>query len=273
MATHSCILVENPMDRGAWQATVHGFAKSWTRLKRLSMNTQTALGKGGEKTKTGLTQSSTAELLGGCLLWLYRALNGSDAEHKLRDKMRTPRLVSSHKYYLHYSWPLWTLCGCLVAKSCPTLCNLMECSLWPPLSMGVARQEHWSPLPTSSPGVFLTQGWNPCLLHLLHWQVDSWPLSQVKNLPANAGDMGSPLVRHDPTCLGATKPRRHNYWSPSALEAVLCNQRGHGNENPAHHKDRKPEHSYNDPAQPKRKKYIKLKKEKRKAVAGLFLQY
>ena len=23
---------ENPMDRGAWQATVHGVAKSWTRL-------------------------------------------------------------------------------------------------------------------------------------------------------------------------------------------------------------------------------------------------
>ena len=28
---------ENPMDRGAWWATVHRVAKSWTRLKRLSM--------------------------------------------------------------------------------------------------------------------------------------------------------------------------------------------------------------------------------------------
>ena len=27
---HSCL--ENPMDGGAWQATVHGAAKSWTRL-------------------------------------------------------------------------------------------------------------------------------------------------------------------------------------------------------------------------------------------------
>ena len=25
--------MKNPMDRGAWQATVHGLAKSWTRLK------------------------------------------------------------------------------------------------------------------------------------------------------------------------------------------------------------------------------------------------
>jgi len=27
----SCL--ENPMDRGAWQATVHGVAKSWTQLE------------------------------------------------------------------------------------------------------------------------------------------------------------------------------------------------------------------------------------------------
>ena len=37
MATHSRILVwKISMDRVAWQATVHGVAKSWTRL---SMNT------------------------------------------------------------------------------------------------------------------------------------------------------------------------------------------------------------------------------------------
>ena len=30
MATHSgCSCLENPMDRGAWQATVHGDANSW----------------------------------------------------------------------------------------------------------------------------------------------------------------------------------------------------------------------------------------------------
>ena len=31
----SCL--KNPMDRGAWQATVLGVTKSWTRLKQLSM--------------------------------------------------------------------------------------------------------------------------------------------------------------------------------------------------------------------------------------------
>ena len=31
-------------------------------------------------------------------------------------------------------------------------------------------------------GIFLTQGSNPCLLHLLHWQVDSLPLCHQGNL-------------------------------------------------------------------------------------------
>ena len=29
---YSCL--ENPMDRGVWQAAIHGVIKSWTRLKR-----------------------------------------------------------------------------------------------------------------------------------------------------------------------------------------------------------------------------------------------
>ena len=33
MATHSSTLAwESPMDRGVWQATVHGTAKSWTQF-------------------------------------------------------------------------------------------------------------------------------------------------------------------------------------------------------------------------------------------------
>ena len=32
---YSCL--ENPMDRGAWQVTVHWVAKSQTQMKRLSM--------------------------------------------------------------------------------------------------------------------------------------------------------------------------------------------------------------------------------------------
>ena len=33
---YSCL--ENPMDRGAWWAAVHGVTQNWTQLKRLSMH-------------------------------------------------------------------------------------------------------------------------------------------------------------------------------------------------------------------------------------------
>ena len=34
---YSCL--ENPMDRGLWQAAIHGIAKSWTQLKQLCLHT------------------------------------------------------------------------------------------------------------------------------------------------------------------------------------------------------------------------------------------
>ena len=42
-----------------------------------------------------------------------------------------------------------------------------------PLSIGFSRQG----LPFPAPGIFLTQGLNPCLLHLLHWPAGSSPLA------------------------------------------------------------------------------------------------
>ena len=40
---YSCL--ENPMDRGAWWAIIHGVTKSWTWLKWLSMHTSWILAK------------------------------------------------------------------------------------------------------------------------------------------------------------------------------------------------------------------------------------
>ena len=40
----SCL--ENPVDRGAWWAAVHGVAQSWTRLKLLSMHACIGEGNG-----------------------------------------------------------------------------------------------------------------------------------------------------------------------------------------------------------------------------------
>ena len=38
---HQYSCQENPMDRGAWRATVLGVSKRWTRLKQLSTHTHT----------------------------------------------------------------------------------------------------------------------------------------------------------------------------------------------------------------------------------------
>ena len=40
----------------------------------------------------------------------------------------------------------------LVAQSCPTLCNPMDCNPPAPLSMEFSRQEYWSRLPFPTPG-------------------------------------------------------------------------------------------------------------------------
>ena len=51
-----------------------------------------------------------------------------------------------------------------------------------PLFLEFSRQEFWSGWCFLHQGIvliFLTQGSNPCLLHLLHWQADSLPLYHV----------------------------------------------------------------------------------------------
>ena len=69
-------------------------------------------------------------------------------------------------------------CCCLVAKLCPTLCNSTKRRLsrllcpwnFPGKNTGVGCHFLLQ-------GIFLTQGLNPCLLRLLHWQADPLPLA------------------------------------------------------------------------------------------------
>ena len=49
-----------------------------------------------------------------------------------------------------------------------------------PLSTGFSSQENWSRFLFPFPGIFPTQGSNPHVLHLLHWQVDSLPLGHLR---------------------------------------------------------------------------------------------
>ena len=63
-------------------------------------------------------------------------------------------------------------CCCLVAKSCPTLCNPMDCSPRGS-SMRFPRQEYWSGSPIPPPGNLPDPAIEPA------WQVDSVPLSHL----------------------------------------------------------------------------------------------
>ena len=45
--------------------------------------------------------------------------------------------------------------------------------------MGLSKQEYWSGYHFLLQGIFLTQGSNPRLWHLLHWQAESLPLSHL----------------------------------------------------------------------------------------------
>ena len=73
---------------------------------------------------------------------------------------------------LRYNW----CCCCLVTKVC-SFVTTWTVAHQAPLSMGFPKQEYSSGLPFPSPGsqgILLSQGLN---LHLLHWQLDSSPLS------------------------------------------------------------------------------------------------
>ena len=70
-----------------------------------------------------------------------------------------------------------SICCRPVAQSCQSLCDPWTVALKPPLSMGLSRQESWSGLSCPLQSFFPTQGSNPGPLCLLHWQLDSLPLS------------------------------------------------------------------------------------------------
>ena len=44
---YSCL--ENPMDRGTWQATIHRITKSWLQLKQLSTHAQSMMTTEGSR--------------------------------------------------------------------------------------------------------------------------------------------------------------------------------------------------------------------------------
>ena len=77
-----------------------------------------------------------------------------------------------HRLQKHVSLLVLSLLSCV-----QRFVTLWTVALQAPLSIWFSWQEHWSGLLCPSPqGIFPTQGLNPHLLQLLHWQAGSLPV-------------------------------------------------------------------------------------------------
>ena len=121
--------LENPTDKEPSWAKVHGVAKSLTRLSN--------------KTTTKI--------------WW--------ANCKLEKRMELGEQTSSRLRVFHF---LILYHICLVAQSCPTLCDLLTVAHQVPLSMGFFRQKYKSGCHFLLQGIFPTERLNPHILGLLH---------------------------------------------------------------------------------------------------------
>ena len=88
---------------------------------------------------------------------------------------RTEILVKVTEKTLKSPW-YESMYACSVAKSCPALQTPWTVALQASLSIGFSREEYCYFLVQ---GIFSTQGLNTHVLHLLHWQADSLPLSHL----------------------------------------------------------------------------------------------
>ena len=104
-------------------------------------------------------------------------------------------------------------CCSLVTKSCPTICDPMDCSPTGSSVHGILRQEHWSGLPFPSPGDLPNPGIEPTSPAL---QTDCLPLSHLEagEVTANGEDAQCPQQ--------ATLPNPKRDLGPAQMSPVLC---------------------------------------------------
>ena len=84
-------------------------------------------------------------------------------------------IVKPKSYVLIWIWQEPSNVSFLFSVLCSVLSHVWLFATKAPLSMEFSRQEYWSGLPFPTPGDLLYPGIEPCLLHLLHWWVDSLP--------------------------------------------------------------------------------------------------
>ena len=156
-----CSCLENPRDGGAWWAAIYGVAQSRTRLKWLSSSSSRRglinLDFGGSG-RTSCGRNTAAEAWNWVILKKKGQEPGAAPQKQkgscmwLQDKVGEWPTVSHFKHFkvcgcflidfILRKWMLWGVlpffffparmfccCFCLVAKSRPSLCNPMDCSM------------------------------------------------------------------------------------------------------------------------------------------------
>ena len=125
------------------------------------------------------------------------------------------RVLESNQWHLNCRLHLqrYSVCVCVCVLSYFSHVQLFV-TLWAlahqaPLSIGFSRQEYWSALSCPPPGIFPTEGWNPSLLCLLHWQTGSLPLAPP----------GEPLYRDSDRCQTHTAPKGCSFIPWGILES------------------------------------------------------
>ena len=116
-------------------------------------------------------------------------LPSSELSSELSERL-FPWLASSDWFKWNFPFICEDINFFIFIKEVSHVCTVLSCfshvwlfaPLWTvaqqaPLSMGFSRQEYWSGLPCPPPDILPTQGSNPGLLCLLHWQVGSLPLA------------------------------------------------------------------------------------------------
>ena len=87
-----------------------------------------------------------------------------------------PPWRAQNQLYIYIYIYIYTVCVLNCLQSCPTLCSPRDCS--PPCSSVLGSLQRKSTevgCHALLQGIFLPQGSNPCLFHLVHWQAGSLP--------------------------------------------------------------------------------------------------
>ena len=163
---------------------------------------------------------------GGCGGWARNEEPGPEKVGKTpAEEARCPYGASALDVYGRLGLYVYT-CVCSATQLYLTLCIPMDCSPSGSSVHEIPRQEYWSGLPFPSPGDLPNPGSNPCLLHLLQWQVSSLPLCHlgnpaelIKQVPINAN--GSCVSHINRVSNMEGKKARMNFMVWLRMEAIL----------------------------------------------------